>query len=105
MADFCKRCSTEMFGEDYGDIKAASGCTLTALCEGCGMVTVDDKGDPAVAETSGDEFERECVQPIRELIGSLLEIDPAEGTPEFTMLKSLVSAVSRWEAAKSTTPS
>ncbi len=46
MADFCRSCSIDMFGEDLDDIKAELGGTLTFLCEGCGgFVTVDHDGN------------------------------------------------------------
>ena len=52
MADFCKQCSIELFGEDYGNFK---GLTLEkdwkdnkaciVLCEGCGYIQVDPEGN------------------------------------------------------------
>ena len=54
MADFCKQCSIEIFGEDYeelalpkdsdkrGTLKDGEG--WLALCEGCGGTVVDDDG-------------------------------------------------------------
>lgn len=51
MADFCKECSIELFGEDYGDLKGIGdgtplepGYGWTALCENCGPILVDDEG-------------------------------------------------------------
>ncbi len=51
MADFCKQCSEELFGEDHGDLKGMGGGeTLpeghgwVALCEGCGPALVDNDG-------------------------------------------------------------
>lgn len=51
MADFCKQCSIEMFGQDYGDLKGlGDGKELekdfgwTAICEGCGYTIVNDEG-------------------------------------------------------------
>lgn len=51
MADFCKQCSIEIFGEDFGDlanlggeIKLEPGYYWGALCEGCGPNYVDDEG-------------------------------------------------------------
>lgn len=51
MADFCKQCSIETFGEDFGDLKGlsmpehtAQGLYMTALCEGCGPIQVDHEG-------------------------------------------------------------
>lgn len=51
MADFCKQCSEEIFGEDFEDLKGLGdgtplepGMGWTALCEGCGPTVVDDNG-------------------------------------------------------------
>ena len=52
MADFCKECSIEQFGEDFGDLKGLGngrtlpeGCGWPALCEGCGeVILVDSDG-------------------------------------------------------------
>jgi len=51
MADFCKQCSIEMFGKDYGDFKGISSEEDTkndlyplVLCEGCGPIQVDHEG-------------------------------------------------------------
>jgi hypothetical protein len=51
MADFCKQCSIETFGEDCGDL---AGITTPhdreqelyalVLCEGCGAIQVDEEG-------------------------------------------------------------
>lgn len=42
MADFCKKCGEEMFGEDHGDLanllppeKYHDGYGASAICEGC----------------------------------------------------------------------
>lgn len=56
MAAFCKECSIEMFGKDYGDLAHAGARALTeeelkrgegwvVLCEGCGFITVNDEGE------------------------------------------------------------
>lgn len=46
MADFCKQCSIEQFGEDFHDL--AGLCEpnelVIAICEGCGFVDVDHEG-------------------------------------------------------------
>jgi len=46
MADFCKECSIEVFGEDMGDL--AGLCkedeVTKVICEGCGIIWVDYKG-------------------------------------------------------------
>lgn len=51
MADFCKQCSIELFGQDHGDLTRLmdeDAYNLTsgafALCEGCGPTTVDYEG-------------------------------------------------------------
>ncbi|WP_373081964.1 hypothetical protein [Zhongshania sp.] len=56
MSDFCKQCSTEIFGRDIGDLKGLGGKRRLkqwqldegfgwkALCEGCGPTLVDDDG-------------------------------------------------------------
>lgn len=47
MADFCKQCSIEHFGEDYGDLKLGDpgeGYEFHVLCEGCGVTGVDKDG-------------------------------------------------------------
>lgn len=47
MAGFCKSCSTEVFGEDYGDFAGlcSVGEEVTVLCEGCGIIGVDHLGN------------------------------------------------------------
>lgn len=52
MADFCKQCSEELFGEDFGDLQGLSTIgndinrSYTAvLCEGCGPTMVNSKGE------------------------------------------------------------
>lgn len=52
MADFCKQCSIENFGEDFGDLAGlGNGSPLkpgegwAVLCEGCGPTCVDDEGE------------------------------------------------------------
>jgi len=46
MADFCKQCSVNMFGEDFGDLKGIPdpGQLADVICEGCGFTTVDHEG-------------------------------------------------------------
>lgn len=51
MADFCKQCSIEMFGKDFGDFKGLisrwkswKGYGVPVLCEGCGFILVNHKG-------------------------------------------------------------
>ena len=46
MADFCKQCSIEIFGEDYNDLAGLceKGSIISELCEGCGPCYVDYTG-------------------------------------------------------------
>lgn len=54
MADFCKQCSIETFGKDFGDhadranarrvADAAKEMYPVVICEGCGPVQVDPDG-------------------------------------------------------------
>lgn len=46
MADFCKQCSEELFGEDFGDLDGLCkvGECVGVLCEGCGPTTVSCSG-------------------------------------------------------------
>lgn len=44
MADLCKQCSVEIYGEDSGDLAGFEDGTMV-LCEGCGRwITVDAEG-------------------------------------------------------------
>lgn len=52
MADFCKQCSLELFGEDFGDMagivtpeEEAQDLAANVLCEGCGPTRVNDAGE------------------------------------------------------------
>jgi hypothetical protein len=51
MADFCKQCSIDMFGEDFGDLAGitteedtANNRFVLVICEGCGPTDVDHTG-------------------------------------------------------------
>lgn len=51
MADFCKQCSTAIFGEDFRELAGLSTADDTAqglyalvICEGCGYTQVDHDG-------------------------------------------------------------
>jgi len=51
VADFCKQCSVDSFGEDYHDLAGISteadtkaGLFATVICEGCGFIQVDHEG-------------------------------------------------------------
>lgn len=47
MADFCKQCSIEQFGEDFGDLAGLADLDneVLAICEGCGFIEVDCEGN------------------------------------------------------------
>ena len=52
MADFCRQCSLANFGEDYGDlagitteVNEKNNFYCVVLCEGCGAIQVDSKGN------------------------------------------------------------
>lgn len=52
MADFCKQCSIDVFGEDFGDMAGlstaedtAKGLYCVVLCEDCGPIQVDHEGN------------------------------------------------------------
>lgn len=52
MADFCKQCSLDMWGEDMGDLRGitkqdewANGKAAVVICEGCGYIQVDPEGN------------------------------------------------------------
>jgi hypothetical protein len=46
MADFCKQCSVEIFGDDFGELAdmCKPGQIILTICEGCGPVQVDHEG-------------------------------------------------------------
>lgn len=52
MADFCRACSIEHFGKDFGDfagLRTPEGIAddrwPLVICEGCGFIQVDDAGN------------------------------------------------------------
>lgn len=52
MADFCRQCSIDLFGEDFEDLAGLSTPAdtkkemyCTVICEGCGYVQVDHAGN------------------------------------------------------------
>ncbi len=47
MADFCRQCSEQLFGQDFGDlanIVKEPDMLLHTICEGCGNALVDKDG-------------------------------------------------------------
>ncbi len=52
MADFCHKCSIDLFGEDFGDLAGITeeepwrqGLACIVICEGCGPIQVDPLGN------------------------------------------------------------
>lgn len=52
MAEFCRQCLLEDFGEDLGDLKGLStekdtknNLYCVVICEGCGVIQVDHLGN------------------------------------------------------------
>lgn len=52
MADFCRACSIEIFGEDHRELaeitteeQQAKGHYAVVICEGCGIIQVDKDGN------------------------------------------------------------
>lgn len=52
MSSFCKQCSLDVFGEDFGDMANIStqsdtkaGLYASVLCEDCGYIQVDHEGN------------------------------------------------------------
>ena len=48
MADFCKQCSIDNFGEDFGELAKLGSDPdgeYAALCEGCGATYVNHSGE------------------------------------------------------------
>lgn len=53
MADFCKKCSIDIFGEDFGELAgliteadtAAGFVSSVVICEGCGLIQVNHLGE------------------------------------------------------------
>lgn len=52
MADFCKQCSIDIFGEDFRELAGITtqegwndGKAAVVLCEGCGPIQVDPDGN------------------------------------------------------------
>lgn len=65
MADFCKQCSMELFGEDNrdlaglnNDIELKKDEGFVVICEGCGYTLVNHEGeciDPHCLRKHGEE--------------------------------------------------
>lgn len=52
MADFCKQCSIDHFGEDFKELAGLTfesewdnGQAAVVICEGCGEIQVDPNGN------------------------------------------------------------
>ena len=68
MADFCKQCSIDLFGKDYGDLSGlctkfdnVKGLYACVTCEGCGPNQVDWEGRCiSHCYNKHDECKEEC---------------------------------------------
>jgi len=52
VADFCKQCSIDLFGDDFKDLAGitdpdqwSKGKAATVICEGCGPIQIDPDGN------------------------------------------------------------
>lgn len=52
MAEFCKACFIELFGEDFCELAGITkevdfekGLACAVICEGCGIIQVDPEGN------------------------------------------------------------
>ena len=51
MSEFCKQCSTELFGKDFEDLAKLNnhplekGTGIGVICEGCGFTVVNEEGE------------------------------------------------------------
>jgi len=52
MADFCRQCSIDIFGEDHRELAGITtqeawedGRAACVICEGCGFIQVDPEGN------------------------------------------------------------
>lgn len=72
MADFCRQCSIELFGEDFKDLAGLckEGEVVTVICEGCGYTTVDCDGNccDACAGSYPDNDKHPTEERLQELI-------------------------------------
>ena len=81
MADFCKQCSEEMWGEDTRDLAASPGEEyerLYTLCEDCGPTVVNHDGHciGACTKKHGDV----PVQTMREFVDGKMPGEKGETT-------------------------
>mgnify|MGYP003127626062 CR=1 FL=1 len=69
MADFCKQCSIDLFGEDCGDMKLGPlepEHFWPVLCEGCGPTMVNEEGECVYANCDLKHGIQEPVNEIQE---------------------------------------
>lgn len=57
MAEFCRQCSIDIFGEDFRDLAGITapelwdqGLAASVICEGCGCIQVDPQGNCVTAD-------------------------------------------------------
>ncbi len=68
MADFCKACSTDMFGKDYHEMAGLCPTindVAIVLCEGCGPIFVNSNGECVSTECSCKGQEGHGVRHVR----------------------------------------
>lgn len=96
MADFCKQCSIDMFGEDFKDLQGlstssdtANGLYATALCEGCGATQVDHLG--ICVSPHCDKKHGEKIMDNQQLKWRIM--DKLSSFPNSTIIKEVVELV------------
>lgn len=69
MADFCKECSIETFGKDFGDFAGIiteeqfkSNNEYYELCEGCGYARIDHEGNRINSKEEAWELFQEAMR-------------------------------------------
>ena len=78
MADFCRKCTEELFGKEFADkisMSIKDDEFLVLLCEGCGRnVRVDNKGNILECNTCANAHEGTCNDCEGENFGHTTEI-------------------------------
>ena len=72
MADFCKQCSNNIFGDDFRELAGLvkEGEFADVICEGCGFITVDYDGRCVTPNCLEDGHQPEIVCPVVEMYQS-----------------------------------
>ena len=73
VADFCKKCSIDMFGEDFRELAGIStkedtdnGLFASAICEGCGFIQVNHDGECVTDDCIENGHKPKIVCPVVE---------------------------------------